>query len=390
MTNFVRTRIINSNRKGFAINSRERLNAVLQGQIPDRVPISTYELVGYNRRAFENNEPSYARLMQVIREKTDCLCMWDPASNVRFLESSYPVEVTIKESRRDNSTVCEKTVHTPKGDLTQITKIIDNIHTIWEVEHWCKSQDDIDKALSVPYEPLDYDFTDYPRIQSEVSEAGLIMTSPADPLWLAAGLREFGAFTVWALTETDHFARVVQIMHERNMINLQRMLEADVVDLYRICGPEYATPPYLPPKFFQRFVVPYVSEMVDLIHRYGAKVRIHCHGRIRDVLDMIRQTGADALDPCEAPPDGNMTLAEIKDRVGRDLCLFGNIQLKLLEHGSREQVKQTVRHCLDAAKSNGRYVIMPTAAPINTPLARQTEQNYLCFIETALEYGAYE
>jgi len=141
LTDFDLPRIIILKRKGFTINSRERLRAVLEGQIPDRVPISTYELVGYNRRIFENNGPSYARLMQVIREKTDCLCMWDPGSNVRFLESSYPVEVPIQESRRDHCTVCEKTVHTPKGDLTQITKITDHIHTIWEVERWCKSLD---------------------------------------------------------------------------------------------------------------------------------------------------------------------------------------------------------------------------------------------------------
>jgi thiazole synthase ThiGH ThiG subunit len=44
---------------------------------------------------------------------------------------------------------------------------------------------------------------------------------------------------------------------------------------------------------------------------------------------------------------------------------------------------------MDAVKAGGRYVIMPTAAPINTPLSPQTEQNYYTFIETALELGKY-
>ena len=47
---------------------------------------------------------------------------------------------------------------------------------------------------------------------------------------------------------------------------------------------------------------PYVAEMVDLIHSRGAMVRLHCHGKIGKVLDMIAETGADGLDPCEAPP----------------------------------------------------------------------------------------
>jgi hypothetical protein len=371
------------------VTSRERLLAALACQAPDRVPISTYELVGNNTRSFENNDPSYARLMQAIREKTDCVCMWNPISNAVFLESSYAVDMDVEEFREGNVTVCRKTVRSPKGDIHQTTKVADNVYTTWQTEHWCKSVEDVDRALSVPYEPVEYDASDYARIKDEVGDNGIVMASLADPLWLAADLMEFGSYTVWAMTETEHFARTVAAMHERNMQNLRRMLEVNVVDLYRICGPEYATPPYLPPEFFKRFVVPYVSEMVEVIHGKGGKARFHCHGRIRQVLDMIVETGAGSIDPCEAPPDGDITLSEVKNEIGRRVCIFGNIQLKLLEHGSEEDVDEAVRESMDAAKHGGGYVIMPTAGPINTPLAKKTEANYLQFIESALQYGSY-
>lgn len=371
------------------VTSRERLFLALSGQVPDRVPISTYELVGYNSLAWENNDPSYARLMQVIREKTDCICMWNPSSNITFFESSYPADVELEEWREGNATFCRRTLHTPKGDLTQTTKILDNVHTVWQIEHWCKNIEDVNRALAIPYEPVSYDASDFPRIKAEVGENGIIMTSIADPLWLAADLMDFGEYTIWALTETKHFARTVQIMHERHMENLKRMLEVNVVDLYRICGPEYATPPFLLPEFFARFVTPYVSEMVSLIHRKEAKVRLHCHGRIAKVLDMILETGADAIDPCEAPPDGDITLAELKKRVNNRMSVFGNIQLKVLEHGTAPEVEIAVRECIASAKKGGGYVIMPTAAPINSPLAKRTEENYIHFIETALKYGWY-
>lgn len=386
------------------MNSRKRLLTVLNGQIPDRVPISTYELVGHNSKAWENNDPSYARLMDVIRKKTDCVCMWEPTPKVvtpnevgddialaanAFLESAYPVDMDIETRREDKAVITHKTLHTPKGDLTQTTKVIDGVHTTWQVEHWCKTLEDIDKALSVPYEPINYDISDYDRIRTEVGEKGIIMATVADPLWLAADLMEFGEYTIWAMMETDHFAKTVNIMHERTMENLRRQLEVCVVDLYRIAGPEYATPPFLPPRFFQQFVVPYVSEIVELIHSKGAKVRLHSHGKIAKVLDMIRDTGADAIDPCEAPPDGDITLAEVKKRVGDEMCIFGNLQLKLLEAGTPEMVEEEVVKCMDAAKEDGGFVIMPTAAPIDTPLSAQTEENYLQFIESAIEYGQY-
>ena len=44
---------------------------------------------------------------------------------------------------------------------------------------------------------------------------------------------------------------------------------------------------------------------------------------------------------------------------------------------------------VDDAKKGGRYVIMPTAAPINVPLSPITERNYGIFIEAALKYGNY-
>jgi hypothetical protein len=371
------------------MNSRERLLLALDGRAPDRVPISTYEIVGFDSRAVENNDPSYARLMQAIREETDCLCMWDPKSNATFLESAHPVEMELTQVRRGDTVIRRRILHTRGGPLTQTTKEIDGLHTVWQTEHWCKTPADVDAALSVPYEPLEYDVSDFARIRSEVGEHGLVMTSLADPLWLTADLMDFGRYTVWARTETEHFARTLAILHERAMENLRRLLAVNGADVYRICGPEYATPPYLPPAFFERFVVPQVSEMTARIHGQGARVRFHCHGRIRRVLEMIERTGPDALDPCEAPPDGDIDLAEVKRRVGGRLCLFGNLQPRVLEHGTPEAIVATVRACMDAAKAGGGYVIMPTAAPLMSPLPAGIEANYLRFIEAARRYGAY-
>ena len=89
------------------------------------------------------------------------------------------------------------------------------------------------------------------------------------------------------------------------------------------------------------------------------------------------------------PPDGDITLAEVKKRIGSKMCIFGNIQLKLLENGTRDEVYQQVKECMEAAKDGGGYVIMPTASPINVPLSPKTEENYITFIEAALELGKY-
>jgi uroporphyrinogen-III decarboxylase len=216
------------------------------------------------------------------------------------------------------------------------------------------------------------------------------MASVGDPAYLAADLMSFQEYMMWAFEETDHFARVVDIIAERVRENLRRQLDCCVLDCYRIVGPEYFTPPYLSPAMFRRFVLPHVTEMTRLIHARGAKVRLHCHGKMAQVLDMILETGCDGIDPCEPPPDGDIELDEVKRLCqAHGVSVWGNIELKLLEQATPAQVRSEVQKIMRQAKDGGGFVLMPTAGAITLPLAPKTEANYKAFIEAGLEFGQY-
>ena len=391
----------NATMRNFSSNptwtSRRRLLTALAGGIPDRVPINTYELAGHNSLDWYNNQPSYQRLMDYIRAHTDCITNWNPrvatdayTCQERFLCSDFPVEIETRTEPAGQFQRTTRICHTPQGDLRSIAQSDPNVYTTWHVEHWCKNLADVDKALSVPYQPADYDASDLARVREELGDHGLVMASVGDPAYLVADLMSFQDFLMWVFEETDHFARTVAVVAERVMENLRRQLDCCVVDLYRIVGPEYFTPPYLPPEMFRRFVVPYVTEMTRLIHARGGKVRLHCHGKMGRVLDLILETGCDGIDPCEPPPDGDMPLDEVKRRChDRGVSVWGNMELKLLERGTPAEVRSEIARIMTQAKEDGGFVLMPTAAPINLPLSPQTEANYRAFIEAGLELGQY-
>ncbi len=376
---------------------RRRLLTALECGTPDRVPINTYELAGCDSKDWYNLQPSYASLMERIRSSTDCITNWDPApvtdkyiATERFLCSDYPVEVDVHEETHGTETTTTRVVHTPAGDLRSVTMTDSLIHTTWTLEHFCKSLDDVDRALSVPYEPGSYDASDLPRVHDELGDRGLVMASLGDPAYLAAELMSFESYLLWAFEETEHFARTVEVVAERVMENLRRQLDCCIVDVYRICGPEYMTPPHLPPAMFERFMLPHVTKMTETIHARGGKVRLHCHGNIARVLDMILATGCDGIDPCEPPPDGDIEIDEVKRRCAeRGVSVWGNIEVKVLEAGTPDEVRAEVRRILRQAKDGGGFVLMPTASPINIPLSPRTEENYDAFIEAGLEYGRY-
>jgi uroporphyrinogen-III decarboxylase len=383
------------------MTGRERLLTALNCGTPDRVPINTYELAGFNSQDWYNQQPSYRDLMELVRTHTDCITNWAPSFREEamgdnymcatgFLCSAHACPVTRSQETSGTRTRTTTVLHTPRGDLRRVEEVDSTLCTTWVLEHWCKTPQDVDLALSVPYEPMHYDASDLPRVRGELGDRGLVMASLGDPAYLVADLMSFQDYVLWLHEDTDHFARAVDIVAPRVMQNLAHMLDAAVVDLYRICGPEYMTPPYARPAMFQRFMVPHVRAMTQLIHQRGSKVRLHCHGRIAQVLDLFFETGVDGTDPCEPPPDGDLELDEVKRRcLAHHVSVWGNTELKVLEHGSPQQVRESVAQVMRQGKDGGGFVLLPTAAPINVPLAEQTLNNYRTWMETALEMGRY-
>lgn len=370
------------------MNSTQRLLAAMRGETPDRVPVSTYELVGWNDQAWENNAPSYRRLMDFIREHSDCMYMCGAAvPNARESEIDRSVETWDEGDQHMTRTI----TYTPTRKLTKVTSRSDTIHTVWVREHIAKDLDDMRAYLDLPWEPGEPDFSALRKAWTDlVGGRGVPLVSLGDPLCELAELFDLSDFLVLAMTETEAMAAALDQLHERYTESLRRILTGPVRDVvFRICGPEYATPPYLPPELFRRFVTRYDGQYVEMIRQAGGIPRLHCHGRIARVIDQIAEMAPDALDPIEPPPDGDISVAELKTAVGGCICLTGGIELKHLEHADGQFVERLVRDTIEAGKPGGWFIIMPTAAPINVPLSAKTEANYFRYIETALDAGKY-
>ena len=365
------------------MTSAQRLMATLRHEPVDRVPISAHELVGWNPDLWENQLPSYHRLMDVIRARTDCLYLFGiPMRNT--------LESVSRETWEENqSRWTRTTVHTPRGNLRMVHRRDVDVNTTWRVERLLKTDDDIQRYLSIPFEMAPPDMGPFFRAQEHLGERGIMLVSIADPICIVAELFRFQDFMMRAFYQPDQIVEMLNVIAPRVYDFLDAILEGGAGPLIRIVGPEYVTAPYLPPELFRRFVVEYNRPMIERIHNYGRFARIHCHGRIRDVLDMIVEMGADALDPVEAPPSGDISLAEVKALYGDQLCLMGNLQVRDLELATPEQMERIVRETMEEGKPEGGFVIMPTAAPINTLLPPIAERNYMIFIETALRDGRY-
>jgi len=146
------------------------------------------------------------------------------------------------------------------------------------------------------------------------------------------------------------------------------------------------TGPLLSPDMFRRFVLPHIKRLIDLGHRYGLKVQMHCCGGfeplISDLID-ARLDGIHAIQPC----CHGMDLQSLKERYGKRFLFNGAIDSHhVLINGTPDSVCSATREVLKTMMPGGGYVAGASHDSIleETPVA-----NILAMFDTIREFGVY-
>jgi uroporphyrinogen-III decarboxylase len=259
------------------------------------------------------------------------------------------------------------------------------VNTILTEEHLLKNADDARALLEVPEPSTDgsVDTSEVMQAESALGNTGIVMIDSPDPLCLAASLFDMAEYTVVAMTEQSLFHQLLERFASVLLPRTEAVSEALPGRLWRIYGPEYASPPFLPPVLFREYVCRYVTPMIEAIHRHGGYARIHSHGNLRAILDDIVDMGADGLDPIEPPPQGDVSLSYVRAGYGKDMVLFGNLEASDIENMPTDQFSEKVKQALhEGTAGSGRgFVLMPSACPYGRYLSPLAMKNYERIIE---------
>lgn len=369
---------------------RQRLLATLRGDPTDRVPVSLYEIDGFTAAACPDHA-SYGPIRETARRRLDNMvfCGGGIPGPMGFLMSAGGEDLVTRETHVEgDSRVTTTRVRTPKGPLQTVTRRNPATYTTWTTEYLLKGPDDVDRLLSLPYQRAPVDISNVRAVQEKVGDRGIPLVDIGDPIGAAGYLMEFQALLELVAFDRVRVRALLDWALERMLHVTESLLGQGAGPLFRVCGAEFATPPYMRPDDFRALVVDYDRPLFELIHDYGQRVRLHCHGNLRQVLDLIMELEPDALDPVEGPPGGDITLGEVKRAVGDSICLMGNIQESMFELATERELRDEVRRTLDVGAPGGRFVLLPTATPITVPLPTHVERNLFAYVDEALNYGA--
>lgn len=377
---------------------RERLMATLRGQAVDRPAVNFYEIGGFlvnpkDRDEYNiYNSPSWQPLLNLAENQSDIIRLvspvrvqshlsWDGSDNVGIRKQF--VEERIWEE--NNSRYTRQTFRIGSKKLTCLTRRDKSLDTVWTVEYLLKNTDDAKLFLELPDEIFEekIDISHLEDQECKLGENGIVMVDTEDPVCAVASLFNLEDFTIFAFTEQALCHKLLE-KHARYIYKRTAQVAREFPGrLWRIYGPEYITEPFLPATFFEDYVVKYTGPMVKQIKIHDGFVRIHAHGRIKNVLGSILNMGADAIDPIEPPPHGDVDLKYLRSKYGKELVLFGNIEITDIENLPsdifRKVVKQTI---VDGTSGEGRgFVLMPSSAPYGRIISERTLRNYQILVE---------
>jgi uroporphyrinogen decarboxylase len=166
----------------------------------------------------------------------------------------------------------------------------------------------------------------------------------------------------------------------------RRIFEAagPAIDIFFI-GNDFGsqTGPLLGPDLFERFALPSLSRLIEMGHRFGKKVMLHCCGGFRPLLPAMIAAGLNAVHALQ-PSCAGMEPRALKRDFGSRIVLNGAIDSHhVLIAGTPDSVRADTRAVLDIMAPGGGYIagashdwILP-----ETPLA-----NVLAMFDTILEY----
>lgn len=114
----------------------------------------------------------------------------------------------------------------------------------------------------------------------------------------------------------------------------------------------YGSGPYISPKDFNELILPRFKKLTDII---DCPWVYHSDGNLIPVIDGLLDLGMNAIHPIE--PYGAMDIVDAKQKYGDRVVLAGNLDMNLIANGTPDEVKQQVKLLFDNVGQDGGWIL---------------------------------
>ena len=178
---------------------------------------------------------------------------------------------------------------------------------------------------------------------------------PGDATYSIPNGTDMVEFSAWMAEEPQQVKDNAQRMVDAALERARVFARSAVADGFALCSDYcFNVNPFFSPAMFDDFVGPYLTELIAGCRRMGFYVIKHTDGNIMPILSRLVAARPHALHSLD--PQAGVDIAQVKRRVGRQVCLIGNVSCALLDTGSDEQCVASARYALRNGMPGGGYV----------------------------------
>ncbi len=367
------------------LTSKERVMRIFQNKEIDRPAL---KLWGAGLNTEKLLHPAYKPVAELAASTTDLFESTSFAFNInagknidRYLER-YTTD-TANPDWKEIHTV----FHTPKGDLHMIDRVSLKKEPGFIIEHAIKEPEDIDKLLSMEYEPYALDRSKYDARVAQMGDRGVVMIDMPHAAYAVQALLGSETLAYFSIDERERLRHLIKIYADRLLAHTKAILGLGIEEpVFSWCGPEVYLPPLMGVADFEEFVHDMDKPIGDTIHNGGGYLWVHSHNKVANFIESFIDMGVDVLNPLEPPKNGDIDLNEIVARYGNRIGWEGNIEIQEILLSSKERIAGLIDECVEAGSKSGRFILCPSAGYMEYPFpTEQYIDNLLFYLQYGLE-----
>ena len=344
------------------LSGRERWQAVLEGETPDRVPMDIWatreacdRLLAYLECDFDTmlrrlhiDQPVMLEARYAGPELTPGTDMW----GLRRSETAY------------GTGAYDEVVNHPLAKFDSPEAICANY--TWPTADW-------------------WDFGDLPKIAAE-NEGRVIRGGFSEPFLLYKDLRGDEQAYLDLIMYPDIVKYCVGKIVEYDYEMTRRTFESApgtvlVTFIAEDLGGQDAL--MYSPEHICTYLLPHMKRMIELTRQNGSYAFFHTDGAVRDILPTLIDAGVQALNPIQWRCTG-MDREGLKRDFGDKLVFHGGVDNQItLPFGSVDDVRQEVADNLEILGAGGGYIL----APCHNIQSITPPENIVAMYDAGYEYG---
>ncbi len=381
------------------LSSRDRVLAVLNHEVPDRVPV----FLGASN-ATGLSMPAYKRLAQFlgIHPEEKYLYNWPELgtaamdeiilerlhSDVRGVFDREPAHIREMNEKREPGS--------PYFNSWGVGSVEGDPGTWFPAIHPLAETHEIEDIESYPWPDMD-DPTRVEHVKAEAQKLAAenkyaILATPwlAFPLERAFAMQRMDRFMLNLGRHPDFACAMVARIAEscKNLMGHFLRECGDNIDMIKI-GDDLGMQNSLliSPKMYRQLIKPIHADYISFIKSHTkARLFFHTDGDVFPLIPDFIEMGVDILNPIQTSAGKMANLGELKKQFGRHMVFCGAIDThRVLPFGTPDEVRAEVKRIIEALGRDGGYML----SSVHTIMSDVPPENILAMADAVDEFGWY-